>query len=61
MEILTQLPIGTKLIVKASNEEVTLEEICYYPTRYRTTNESGEVNYYRTHEVELNNSTDIAE
>jgi hypothetical protein len=39
--------------VKASDEIVTLEEICFFPTRYKTTNESGKINYYRTHEVEI--------
>ena len=53
MDILTQIPIGSKFKVKANNEIVTLEEICYFPTRYKTTNESGKINYYRTHEVEL--------
>lgn len=53
MEILTQLPIGSKFKIKASDEIVTLEEICYYPTRFKTTNDSGEINYYRTHEVEI--------
>jgi len=53
MDILTQIPIGTKFKVKASDEFVTLEEICFFPTRYKTTNESGKINYYRTHEVEI--------
>jgi len=53
MDILTQIPIGTKLKVKVSDEIVTLEEICFFPTRYKTTNESGKINYYRTHEVEI--------
>ena len=58
MDILTQIPIGTKLKVKASGEIVTLEEICFFPTRYKTTNESGKINYYRTHEVEILESTE---
>ena len=53
MAILTQIPIGTKFKIKASEELVTLVEICYFPTRYKTTNESGKINYYRTHEVEI--------
>ena len=53
MDILTQIPIGTKLKVKVSDEIVSLEEICFFPTRYKTTNESGKINYYRTHEVEI--------
>ena len=53
MNILTQIPIGTKFKVKKSDELVTLVEICYYPTRYKTTNDSGKINYFRTHEVDL--------
>ncbi|MBC8257037.1 MAG: hypothetical protein H8E85_06985 [Candidatus Marinimicrobia bacterium] len=51
MNILTQIPIGSKLKVQVNDEIVTLVEICFYPTRYKTTNESGKINYYRTHEV----------
>ena len=58
MEILTQIQIGTKFRVKASDEIVTLEEICIFPTRYKTTNESGKINYYRTHEVDIIESTE---
>ena len=53
MDILTQIPIGTKFKVKASGEIITLDKICFFPTRYKTTNESGKINYYRTHEVEI--------
>ena len=53
MNILTQLPIGAKLRVKETGELVTLEEIRNYPTRYKTINESGEINYYKTFEVEV--------
>ena len=52
MTILTQIPIGTKLKVKASGEIVTLEEIRNFPTRYKTKNENGEINYYKTYAVE---------
>ena len=58
MDILTQIPIGTKFKVKASGEIVTLEEICFFPTRYKTTNESEKINYYRTHDVEILESTE---
>jgi hypothetical protein len=61
MDILTQIPIGTKFKVKASDEIVTLEEICFFPTRYKTTNESGKINYYRTHEVEIVESEEKSE
>ena len=53
MDILTQIPIGSKLKVKVSGDVVILTAINNYPTRYETTNESGKTEYYRTHEVEL--------
>ena len=57
MDILTQVPIGTKFKVKETGEIVTLEEIRNFPTRYKTINQSGEVNYYKTFEVEVVEST----
>ena len=53
MTILTQLPLGTKFRVKATGELVTLVEIRNFPTRYKTINESGVINYYKTFEVEM--------
>lgn len=38
MDILTQIPLGTKFKVKESGEIVTLEEIRNFPTRYKTKN-----------------------
>ncbi len=61
MEILTQIPIGTKFKVKASGEIVTLLEIRNFPTRYKTTNEKGEIEYYKTFEVEVVKSTEKSE
>ena len=57
MEILTQIPIGTKFRVKETGELVTLEEIRNYPTRYKTINESGNINYYKTFEVVVVDTT----
>ena len=57
MDILTQVPIGTKFKVKETGEDVTLKEIRNFPTRYKTINQSGEVNYYKTFEVEVVEST----
>ena len=51
MDILTQIPIGTKFRVKETGELVTLEEIRNFPTRYKTINESGKIDYYKTFEV----------
>mgnify|MGYP001258532945 CR=1 FL=1 len=57
MDILTQVPLGSKLKVKNTGEIVTLEEIRNYPTRYKAINESGKINYYKTHEVEVIETT----
>ena len=57
MAILTQIPIGTKLKVEETDEIITLDEIRNFPTRYKTTNEDGEVEYYQTFEVEVIEST----
>mgnify|MGYP000873226431 CR=1 FL=1 len=53
MDIKTQIPIGTKLKVISTGEIVTLEEIRFYPTRYKIVTNSGDVAYYRTFEVEI--------
>ena len=61
MTILTQLPIGTKFRVKETGELVTLEEIRNFPTRYKTINESGIINYYKTFDVEVVDTTEESE
>ena len=57
MAILTQIPIGTKFKVKKTGEIITLKEIRNFPTRYKTTNTAGEVEYYQTFEVDVIEST----
>ena len=59
MAILTQIPIGTKFKVKKTGEIITLEEIRNFPTRYKTINDAGKVEYYQTFEVEIIESTKI--
>ena len=61
MNILTQMPIGTKFRVKETGELVTLEEIRNFPTRYKTINKSGVINYYKTFDVEVVNTTEASE
>ena len=61
MNILTQIPIGTKFRVKETGELVTLEEIRNFPTRYKTINESGVINYYKTFDVEVVDTTEASE
>ena len=58
MEILTQIPIGTKFKVKLTGEIITLEEIRNFPTRYKTVDSNGKIEYYKTHEVEIIESVD---
>ena len=53
LAILTQIPIGTKFKVKKTGEIITLEEIRNFPTRYKTINDDGKVEYYKTFEVEI--------
>ena len=47
--ILIKVPIGTELIIKDTGESVWLEEIRFYPTRYRW----SDGNYYYTHQVDI--------
>jgi len=61
MTILTQVPIGTKFRVKETGKLVTLVEIRNYPTRYKTINESGIINYYKTFDVEVVDTTEESE
>ena len=53
MAILTQLPIGTKFRIKETGAIVTLVEIRNFPTRYKTTDREGKIEYYKTFEVEV--------
>ena len=57
MAILTQIPKGTQFKVKETGEIITLEEIRNFPTRYKTTNNVGKIEYYQTFEVEVIEST----
>ena len=57
MAILTQIPIGTKFKVKKTDEIIILEEIRNFPTRYKTINDDGKIEYYQTFEVEVIEST----
>tara|TARA_Y100001963_G_scaffold17062_1_gene21032 strand:+ start:126 stop:311 length:186 start_codon:yes stop_codon:yes gene_type:complete len=47
--VLIDVPIGTEMIVKKTGDSVLLEEIRFYPTRYRC----SDGNYYKTHEVDI--------
>ena len=47
--------------VLITGEIVILEEIRNFPTRFKVTNNSGKVVYYKTFEVEVVDSTDQPE
>ena len=47
--VLIDVPIGTEMIVKKTEQSVILEEIRFYPTRYRC----SDGNFYKTHEVNI--------
>jgi len=59
MAILTQIPIGTKFKVIKTGAIITLEEIRNFPTRYKTINDAGKIEYYQTFEVEIVESPKI--
>ena len=61
MDNMTQIPIGSKLRILSSGEIVTLEEIRNFPTRYITINEEGKIEYFKTFEVEVVESTEKSE
>ena len=46
---LTDVPIGTEMIINNTSKSVKLVEIRYFPTRYKC----DDGNYYFTHEVEI--------
>jgi len=50
---LNEVPIGTKMIVKSSNEEVELIEIQNFPTTFITKSYDGKISKHLTHEVDI--------
>ena len=50
---LNNVPMGTKLIVKKTKEEVELVEIKNFPTTFIAISKSGIKSSYYTHEVEI--------
>ena len=47
--LLTQVPIGTEMVIKETSKSVKLNEIRYFPTRYKC----SDGNYYYTHQVDI--------
>tara|TARA_Y100000588_G_C13887935_1_gene767390 strand:- start:32 stop:226 length:195 start_codon:yes stop_codon:yes gene_type:complete len=50
---LNEVPIGTKMIVKSTEEEVELIEIQNFPTTFIAKSHDGKVNKYLTHQVDI--------
>ena len=50
---MNQVPVGTKMKVKKTGEEVVLVEIQNFPTTFKTVNEAGDESSYYTYEVEI--------
>ena len=50
---LNEVPIGTKMIVKKTNEEVELIEIQNFPTTFIAISKNGTKANYYTYEVEI--------
>ena len=50
---LNEVPIGTKMVVKETKEEVELVEIQNFPTTFIVVLEYGVKNSYLTHEVDI--------
>ena len=61
MAIMTQISVGTKLKVLETEKIVILEEIRNFPTRFLTKDESGNLEYYKTFEGEVLETTDKTE
>tara|TARA_B100000686_G_C16557225_1_gene845839 strand:- start:73 stop:267 length:195 start_codon:yes stop_codon:yes gene_type:complete len=50
---LNQVPIGTKMIIKETKEEVELVEIQNFPTTFIVAFSNGIKDSYLTHEVDI--------
>ena len=50
---LNEVPIGTKMLVKETKEEVELVEIQNFPTTFIVLLANGVKNSYLTHEVDI--------
>ena len=52
---MNEVPLGTKMIVKKTNEEVKLVKIQNFPTTFIVENSKGQEDKYYTHQVEILN------
>ena len=52
---MNEVPAGTKMIVKATNKEVSLVQVQHFPTSFKAKDEQGSISNYYTYEVEIKN------
>ena len=52
---MNEVPIGTKMIIKESGQEVTLIEIQHFPTSFKVKDSNGNINNYFTYQVNIKN------
>ena len=50
---MNDVPIGTEMIVKESNEKGVLKEITPFPTTFTVYLENGETQHFLTHDVDI--------
>jgi len=50
---MNEVPVGTKMIVRSSKEEVELIEVQHFPTTFVVQSKTGKKNKYATHQVEI--------
>jgi len=50
---MNSVPIGTLLRVKKNDKKVTLIQIFHFPTTFKTQDENGINEVFKTHEVEI--------
>ena len=50
---MNSIPIGTLMRVKENGKEVTLIQIFHFPTTFKTEDENGLHEVFKTHEVEI--------
>ena len=50
---MNDVPVGTEMIIKKSNEKGVLKEISQFPTTFTVKLENGETQHCLTHEVNI--------
>jgi len=52
---MNEVPVGTKMFIKKSGEEVTLIEVQNFPTSFKVEDSNGKISSYFTYEVKIEN------